>query len=270
MNIRSKIATSLFSFLCTLIIATNSWAQVQLWGATVWQYDDGSIAVQHQGQNRYYYPADQNGPPRPPSSQCSTRADEPPLSSDRYLSRSNFTVTKLLGGSNYTVDLSSFHLIKKIQLRVLSGVVKVYQAEVVNKYGSRSSLSTLTSSQQMCEGAAATFAVNSKPGDLQRLELRLDNADLRDTTAAVEVSIQYSNATCGGCNTYGCWISGAGCNTYGCWVPGGDCNTYGCSVPGGGCNTYGCWYPGGSCNTYGCQKQANSDAGEMSKAPRCE
>lgn len=270
MNLASRIAILFFSFLCTLIITSSSWAQVQLWGASVWQYPDGSIAVQHQGQNRYYYPIDSNGPSRPPGPQCTAIADEPPLSSDKYLSRSNFTVTKLIGGSTYSVDLSQFHLIKKIQLRVLRGIVKIDQAETVNKYGNRTSLSKLTSSLQMCEGAAATSTLNSRSGDLQTLELRLNNSDIRDSSAVVEVSIQYSNATCGGCNTYGCWITGGGCNTYGCWVPDGGYNTYGSWVPGGGCNTYGCWYPGGSCNTNGCQKEANSHAGAMPDNPSCE
>lgn len=75
--------------------------------------------------------------------------------------------------------------------------------------------------------------------------------------------------SCGGCNTFGCYVQNGGCNTFGCYDVGGGCNTFGCYTPNGGCNTFGCWYAGGSCNTFGCQREASKDAGRMSTRPTC-
>lgn len=242
---------------------------IRLRGAVVWEYDDQSILVRYNNEDRLYYPVDQGDPgPGPvPPGRCPSRVEEPPLSRDSQLHREQINPSRTAGGTEYTIDLTRFHLAKKVQIRVLRGAVQIHGAELVKKYEGYIGMPELTVNR-LCEGQAITVALNSAALTLTSLNLRLEGYHQNDV--AVEILVQYDNAKCGGCNSYGCWIAGAGCNSYGCWTPGGNCNSYGCFVAGGGCNSYGCWYPGGSCNSYGCQKEARDDAGEMPSKPVCE
>ena len=120
---------------------------------------------------------------------------------------------------------------------------------------------------QMSGPALTLTCVRSIVGKRYTQEEILDCATLPSQWEEIQcLSAIGRSGGVGGCNVYGCWVSGGGCNTYGCWVNGGGCSSQGCwygagggcnyngcwHSPTGGCNTNGCWRNGGGCNAYGC------------------
>ena len=255
------------SFLSLILttIGSNGLAQHLLNGAKVWEYEDGSIAVRFQGSDRFYTPAEQNLPPTPPMNPACVRQQlQAQISPNPYLETVTIIPGHTAGGANYTVDLSKYFSIRAIQIRVTRGSVQIYSAVIVDKLSTSTNVSSLTS-LRLCQDQGLTSSITES-----RLSKLILKAEGYGPDSAISVNIQYSNATCGGCNSYGCYLQGGGCNSYGCFDSGNSCNSYGCSLAGGGCNSYGCWYAGGACNSYGCQKEAPLDAGKVSAKPVCE
>ena len=200
---------------------------------------------------------------------CANRPSALPLPANDHVRRQIVTVKKVIGGQYLDIDLSRYFSAKKVQIRVLDGAIKINSAEIVDIYNKRISANSLIVSN-LCEEQGVTTSVTTST-KAEKLVLRIEaEKEIPQDTASIEVSIQYDNAKCAGCNFHGCYVKGGGCNFHGCYEPGGGCNFHGCYVKGGGCNFHGCWYPGGSCDFNGCHKKAPKNAGEFSKNPTCE
>lgn len=157
----------IISFL--LLLTSQSFAQTHqafpLRGARVFSYPNGSILVQYDGQSKWFVPMENSVPAQPPNaptgplSECTSERGQPDLMADSKLVRQTLTPSRQAGGAVHLLNLPTQVRLKKVQIKVLSGVVEVRSAALVTSSETQRNLPELVVSR-LCPGQSIEMDAN--------------------------------------------------------------------------------------------------------------